>query len=169
MEGKKTRWFLASKQDGFTEIIESREYPKTVSQGGLYTVIRSFDTREQLDKTILPDKCKECFGVIYIDYVGNVGEQLREKQVCHSCNHWIEIIEDINNPRRVIVNGCSYYRKDYREIAEHLQHCLGFSGQIFNIKMKSGEIYRTNDLWYNGEIPKRFLSRLLDNAIFLKS
>ena len=43
---------------------------------------------------------------------------------------------------------------------------LGFDGRIFRIKMlDTGEVITTNNLRYNGDIPKEYAIK--DNAVFL--
>ena len=42
---------------------------------------------------------------------------------------------------------------------------MGHSGREFIIKMNDGRIIETNNLWYNGEVPKE--RNVADNAVFL--
>ena len=42
---------------------------------------------------------------------------------------------------------------------------MGLNGALFKIKMNDGEIIETNNLWYNGEIPKD--RNIQDNAVFI--
>lgn len=166
------KYWLVSRQDGFSEIIEAKDPPKMWSDGGIYTSrSRRYDSRIELlkDKKVQDTPCKECGGVISGNWMGNLDDKLKEKCLCFSCNHWQEIVEDKNNVRRVFVNGTSYWRKDYRKnIRKEDEHVLGFSGSIFKIKMNDGSEYTTNDMWSTGLIPERFKERLPDNAIFLK-
>lgn len=164
------KYYLGTDQQGIAEVIETTERPKMISEGGKYGILsRRYNSKDELlnGEGILSEPCKECGGVIGSNYLGNTGAILKEKQLCFSCNHWDEKVRDKDHERMVIVKGVTYWRKDYRELPSNLQHVLGFSGHVFNIKMNTGEQYKTNDLWCGGKIPDRFLSRLPDNAIFL--
>ena len=44
----------------------------------------------------------------------------------------------------------------------------GYGGKGIKIKLHTGEIIVTNNLWHNGEVPKEFRDRLPDNAEFIK-
>lgn len=167
---KKTKWYVGTNEEGIGEIIESISYPKMLSSGGIYgTMFGGFDTKEELiEKAKIHDKpCVECGGVITLNYFPPTPDELVKQCVCFSCNHWLEIEREKDNPRRLFVKGVSYWRKDYRNIHDRDKHVLGFCGHEFKIKMNSGEEYMTNDLWCNGNIPKRFLNRLPDNGVFL--
>lgn len=172
MTEKKTEmYWLATDEQGVAEIVVGVNRPQMISQGGKYGITsRGYDSKEELykDEGLLDTPCKECGGVIKTNYLGKIGQTLKEKGLCFSCNHWVEIMEDKDNPRRHFVKGVSYWRKDYRNLPSHEQHVLGFSGSVFKVKTNSGEEYTTNDMWCNGNIPERFKDRLPDNAIFLK-
>jgi len=43
----------------------------------------------------------------------------------------------------------------------------GFSGKKFTIKMNSGKIISTNNLWHQGKIPQEYRELLPDNAEFI--
>jgi hypothetical protein len=163
------KYWLGTNQQGIAEIIESNERPKMTSEGGPYgSLSTSYNSLDDLikERRIHTEKCIECGGVISLNFMGDLPEKLKAKKLCFSCNHWVEIIEDKDNPRRCFVKGAAYWRKDFCNIRLEDQHVLGFSGAVFNIKMNSGEQYRTNDLWHNGMIPNRFTERLPDNAVF---
>ena len=164
------QYWYGSNQQGIEEIIEAYERPKMISEGGKYgTLSPKYESLEQLkaERKIHSEKCVECGGQISCNWLGDIGEKLKAINLCFSCHHWVEIIDDKNNPRRIFVKGVAYWRKDFRKIEKNLEHVLGFSGHVFKIKMNSGEEYTTNDLWSSGTIPDRFKERLLDNAVFL--
>ncbi len=80
---------------------------------------------------------------------------------CFDVNFWNENIDDT----AIIINGECYHdggRKpsDYRGF-------LGHSGRYFKIQMNDGRIIETNNLWYNGEVPKE--REVKDNACFIKA
>lgn len=163
------KYYLGQRQHEGPEILDYR--PKMLSEGGdFWSLSKGYDTLESLyaDNGLSDDlKCTECGGFIKTKgWIPKVGENLKEKGLCHTCNHYQEAIETIHDPRRVIVDGRLYWRKDWNSTAP--SHCLGYGGAVHQIKMHSGESYKTNDLWYNGEIPQRFRDRLKDNAVFIK-
>lgn len=111
-------------------------------------------------------KCLECNGLITTKcWIQDEREILIKNQLCFGCYHWQKIVESLSDPRIVIINGISYYRNDFKLVKD--PGLLGFGGAIWNIKMNSGQIFKTNDLWYQGEIPDRFKYRLKDNATFI--
>jgi hypothetical protein len=42
----------------------------------------------------------------------------------------------------------------------------GHGGREFRIRLASGEVVNTNNLWHGGQIPERFWNRMPDNATF---
>jgi hypothetical protein len=166
------KWFLGTNQSGISSIIKAKKRPPMISEGGEFgSMSRSYESEEALIKDLLvhSEPCRECGGVIQCSWIGKTGQILKEKCICFHCNHWVEIIEENDfERRRVIVNGSAYWRKDYKNVSRDRESCLGFSGSVFNIKMFTGEVHKTNDLWHSGEIPDRFRQRLPDNATFLK-
>lgn len=163
-----SKWYLGQRKHQGPEILDHR--PKMLSEGGeFWSLSIGYNSREELfeDRGLSEDlKCIECGGYIETkNWLGKVGEVLKERKLCHSCNHYFEAVETVNEPRRVIVNGSLYWRKDWNSTSP--SHCLGFGGSVYLIKMHSGEVFKTNDLWFNGDIPDRFKDRLKDNAEFI--
>ena len=82
------------------------------------------------------------------------------KVLCSSgCFHedfWNECIDD----SAIIIKGECYH--DGGRKPKNYPGFLGFGGQEFTIKMNDGRIISTNNLWYNGEVPKERL--VADNA-----
>ena len=164
------KWYLGERKHQGPEVLDYR--PKMLYEGGEYwSLSTAYNSREELfaDNGLSDDlKCIECGGYVKTkNWFGKVGDSLKKRKLCFSCNHYFEAIETAGDPRRVIINGSLYWRKDWNSTAP--SHCLGFSGSVHNIKMNSGEIYKTNDLWFNGDIPERFKDRLKDNAVFIQS
>lgn len=91
------------------------------------------------------------------------------KNICSSseCFHkkfWLEIIEEKDS--HVIINGNCYYIDKTHPMSD--SDFRGYGGREFKIKLHSGEVITTNNLWYNGEVPEEFRDRLPDNAEFVK-
>lgn len=170
MKNSKPGYYLASKADGFTEIVESMERPKMISEGGVYSIMSPrYESKQELysQRNLHNVTCKECFGLIDLKYIESVSQKMIDHGVCHTCLYWTEIINDRKNPNRLFVKGLAYYFKPYRDIPSQEKHVLGFGGRIFYIQMSDGELKITNNLWCNGTIKDRFVDRLPDNALFL--
>ncbi len=89
-------------------------------------------------------------------------ERMLEKNICFSCNFWDEMCDKKD---RIIANHTCYKnggRKSQKDGS------LGFGGAEWKIKMNDGTLVETNNLWHNGEIPKRFWDRMPDNTVILQ-
>ena len=79
---------------------------------------------------------------------------------CFHEHFWNDTLDDT----AIIVNGECYHDggmkpKDYTGF-------LGHAGRYFKIEMNDGRIIETNNLWYNGEVPKE--RNIEDNARFIE-
>lgn len=79
---------------------------------------------------------------------------------CFSVDFWNDTLDDT----AIIIKGECYHDggmkpADYRGF-------LGFSGALFKIKMNNGKVFETNNLWYNGKVPKERC--IEDNACFIE-
>ena len=105
------------------------------------------------------NKCKIC-GKEFEDspYYDNLHLCSEE---CHSIDFWNRALD--NNA--IIVNGECYHDGGNKP-NEKRDYLLGHAGRKFTIKFKdTDEIIETNNLWYNGVIPK--VRNVEDNAVFL--
>lgn len=91
-----------------------------------------------------------------------------ENKYCDKCSkkyeYWIERIED--SAEFVIFEGVCYHVRRYVE--PWFSDFKGFGGRPFEITYLDGHKEKTNDLWYNGEIPKEVLPLLPDNVANLE-
>lgn len=111
---------------------------------------------------VLAEPCRECGGLVGTNYSGN--EKMIERNLCFNCNFWTDILLDYNNERRYVVKSGMYYREDD---APH-DYFQGFGGREFKIQRHGqSDIIITHNLWFNGEIPNKFLDRLKNNADFI--
>ena len=78
---------------------------------------------------------------------------------CFSIDFWNECLDE----SAIIVNGECYH--DGGRKPKGYSGFMGFGGQEFTIKMNDGRIIDTNNLWYNGEVPKE--RGISDNAQFI--
>ena len=78
---------------------------------------------------------------------------------CFSVDFWNDCLDDT----AIIVNGECYHNGGMKP--DNYSGFLGFSGRLFTIQMNDGRVIKTNNLWYNGEIPKE--RGIADNARFI--
>jgi hypothetical protein len=78
---------------------------------------------------------------------------------CFNANFWNECIDD----KAIIINGECYHDGGKKPKGDG--RFLGYGGALVKIKMNNGEIIETNNLRYNGEIPKD--RNIQDNASFI--
>lgn len=103
--------------------------------------------------------CKVC-GKEYIDspYYDECRLCSRE---CHDIDFWNRTLDN----KAIIVDGECYHDGGYVEKPIKTSY-LGHSGRTFKIRFKSdGKTIVTNNLWYNGVIPKE--RNVEDNAEFI--
>jgi len=109
-------------------------------------------------------KCKECGKQEKLHWTEATNERLIREKLCFSCNFWNEKIGIKNDPMVVRIDGCHYQIED--EIDEPIAF-RGYGGRKFVILFDDGRKIVTTNLWFQGEIPKRFQERLPDNAKFI--
>lgn len=156
-------WFLVGNDDE-REIICSKEFPKMRSSGGKWTSSSGWhSSKEELiaKQGILENLCAECGRIISTNYTEPYKTRLRERGICFSCNHWVDMM---NLPNPIRING-----EHYQDGGSGKDWCgfRGFGGRKFVIKMHDGKILKTDNLWTQGKIPTHFRSRLPDNAEFV--
>ena len=78
---------------------------------------------------------------------------------CFHVNFWNECLDD----SAIIIKVECYH--DGGRKPEGYSGFLGHSGREFTIKMNDGQVISTNNLWYNGEVPKERM--VADNAMFV--
>jgi hypothetical protein len=77
---------------------------------------------------------------------------------CFQCNFWKEKIEIKDSENVMRVNHYHYI------LGPHIG-MRGFGGRMFLFE-KQGKLYKSCNVWFQGEIPERFWNDLPDNAIF---
>lgn len=92
------------------------------------------------------------------------GKSFIKHQCCFDCWYWLHNLGLISGPRSnaVIINGV--HRTDSGESAVD-NRWLGYGGsKWYYRKLGETEIRATNNMWHQGEIPKRL--NIPDNAVF---
>jgi hypothetical protein len=111
-------------------------------------------------KNVTPYNCCLCGEHEEAHYVGN--KRMVDAKLCFTCNFWDELTTQASKTIRI--EGTHYMNGPN---AKKPHKYNGFAGRKFTIKMNSGEIIETCDLWYQGEIPTRFRDKMPDNATFV--
>lgn len=78
---------------------------------------------------------------------------------CFNIDFWNDCIDD----EAIIIDGECYH--DGGKKPDGYRGFLGFAGRLFHIKMHNGKTITTNNLWYNGVVPKE--RNIKDNACFV--
>lgn len=158
---KKNLWYFVG-NGRVTAIIQSEDIPKMSYEGGPWTSLCGYcETEQQLreKQKIQDEPCRECGNIYSVNYIPEVRQKLLEQKVCHSCNHYLELVDD---PRGIRING-THYMDGGRKPPHQF---LGYGGREFAIIMKDGTRISTNNLWCQGNIPEHIKDRLPDNAEF---
>lgn len=149
-------------RSGGEEIIYYDEYPSFTEELG--SIAGPFETRELAVERLGFDgevKCKECGYLVSLNYMEPYATQLRERQLCFTCNHWTNNIGKAARDRNVyIIDGWQYS-------GNHGERGDGFGGRHFLIETNDGRRIETWNLWCQGDIPERFRDRIPNNARFL--
>lgn len=133
---------------------------------------------EKHPENFLGSHCLECgFENPNINYGGGYREQLKERKLCFTCNHWTNYIErtdlltswKVDTERtRIVVNGHAYSFDTNQPFKDKSRGLLGYGGRVWWIYFPSSDTrVKTNDLWHGGEVPEHFRDRIRNNAEFL--
>lgn len=115
--------------------------------------------------------CKQCGKARFaLRWNDDVLRKLAEREVCFTCNHWLELLEPQGHMARVVVDGRHYMYDNRMPYVEKPTGFMGHGGTVFNIKfLNSGDVIKTNNLWTQGEIPEHMLKYFPNNAVFIEA
>jgi hypothetical protein len=182
------KFYIVGYEHAGSDIIESDTDPRDRmlrgDHNGPYNSARgTFDTFDEALKALGCDiRCKECGFRIDSNYGGK--EKMLERQLCFTCNYWLEAlaryephrdnsavdkvlqffrVPSFHDKNMVVAGGAVYH------IGRESTHRddRGFGGRKFVIEFLDGRIITSTNLWGGGEIPKRWLNRFPDNAKFV--
>lgn len=162
---QKEMWWLCEDDLGGQQLINDFYHPKMAGEGGRWTSMTgTYESKEALfiNQKILPNRCVECGNLVKSNYHNN--EKMIERNMCFGCNLWTDRIESTKRPNVMIVNSCMY------TLAPEFKGpgFRGFGGSEFTFKrLDESEVIKSKNVWFGGEIPNRFKSRIPDNAIKL--
>lgn len=117
-----------------------------------------------------PFPCAEC-GKKTFPIAGGLASIKKqvEQRACATCCHWLHLLNYQGVQAIVRVGGIHYMYDSRLPWVEGVKVGLAFGGRVFNIKfLVADQIVKTNNLWYQGEIPACFRERMPDNAVFVK-
>ena len=89
------------------------------------------------------------------------------KDICFECNFWLEHFDNDNNPEDKFLVPFRYKHKHYiADInTEHKKdYFKGFGGAKTRITFNDGKVIECDNVWFQGDIPKRFWKLMPDNA-----
>lgn len=155
------KWYLVGVTGGPSLIVCTTEILHTGQSeyGFINSLSPPFKTKEYLikDSFILAKPCTECGGIVSANFMNN--HRILEQNVCFSCAFWLNKIDAMETERLLIVNHQMYYIAP-EDVNGPFR---GFGGIKF-VFVKNGELIESTNVWFNGDIPKRFWDRLPDNA-----
>lgn len=163
-------WFRLQNRGGnvtyLAEMPEKTEWKKQGINAFAYSKIScTYETREEALADCHSEPCKECGGLIEKNYYG--ADKFVKKQLCLICDLWTDRVERLKNEKTIVIANHTFfsYGKD-RPKSENT--FAGHGGREFTIKwLKTGEVFKTCNLWCGGDIPPFFYERLPDNAEIL--
>ena len=88
---------------------------------------------------------------------------MRKEQLCFTCAFWKDKIAH-PHPDREIINGSHYVFHKWLSKPQHFQ---GFGGKTMYILKNDGTVKRSNNVWFQGDIPDKFKPQLPDTAKFI--
>lgn len=107
--------------------------------------------------------CSICGGNINIgefDIRAILTRKMKAEHLCFTCAFWKDKI-DHPVPGREIINGCHYVFHEWLRQPVPFQ---GSGGHHYYILKTDGSVKRSNNVWFQGEIPERFKRQLPNTA-----
>jgi endogenous inhibitor of DNA gyrase (YacG/DUF329 family) len=86
--------------------------------------------------------------------------QYMHKTLCSSKCFNIDFWNDCLDEEAIIIDGTCYH-----DGGKTNSSIKGFGGRTFKIQTNDGRIIETDNLWFNGEVPKE--RNVKDNAVFI--
>lgn len=153
-------WFFTEYCDGSRLIEELEKLPKW---GTFNSISRGYNSREELiEGEGIPDfPCSECGKQFRTNFYQK--DELLARKVCFSCNFWLEYVDKKDDKNIFRIDGAHYAKGSETNDKDIFK---GFGGREFWIE-KDGELIKTTNLWFQGDIPAHFKDRLPDNDKFV--
>jgi len=129
------------------------------------TINKNFYRYNFIDKGEKLWLCKTC-GHLDMTNHYTTSKELEAREQCFHCSHWDDRVKEHAHQPFIVMNGF-IYRDGGRQTGP--TRWLGFGGAEWRIKMNSGEIIETNNLWCGGQIPHTHVALLPTNAESIKA
>lgn len=113
--------------------------------------------------------CESCGKKIRADCYNkssNIYKRMFAESVCYDCAYWLEIIENMPETYEII-DGVCYDFQPFCPKEKAKTANLGSNGKRMYILKNDGSVKMSNDVWDKGHVPKQFLDKLKDTAIFI--
>lgn len=153
-------WFLVELVNGTSHIMHKT---CSVKPMGWSSISKGYDTEQELMDDIEKEPCSSCGRLYQLHYGPRINDLLREAKMCHGCDFWTKRMNETNGVR---IKGSHYQVGDETKCNPKFK---GHGGREFRIRMFTGEIITTTNLWGQGNIPAIFHDRMPDNAEFLST
>ena len=155
------RWFVIERPNTYAATGVS--YGVQMGTPGHIKWERSKADAEALLASLLSlPRCRECGDPTQSNYIEPSKSQILARQLCFKCNFWINVVEDDHDGRGIILDGV-HYRDGGRTL--RASEANGFGGAEWRLRLTSGALVETNNLWCQGRVPDHFRDRLPDNAV----
>lgn len=105
--------------------------------------------------------CSVCHKLMTGEYIEGSGNTYYCSAECFHIDFWNEIVTQ--KDKHIFIEGKSYLIGDENDISSF----RGCDGRHFRIRLNTGKIIDTTNLWCQGAIPEKFRDILKDNAKFL--
>jgi hypothetical protein len=102
---------------------------------------------------------------------GPISTIMQQRGICFHCAFWLTLAKEHNeNPLWLRIEGVSYIAESVLDIKQKSKRewGKGFGGTEFHIRLEDGTEFRTDNLWYQGEMPDWFAKSWPNNAEFIK-
>lgn len=148
-------------KDGVTSIIVSREEGNIRFMNSDYSMMTGANSLAELIESngIMP-ACSCCGNIYKTTWVEPVKKQMLERNVCHTCNNWIERLAILKQDKgnTLLANGHYYTIEPDTD-----RGFKGFGGAEFVFE-KDGKTIVSHNVWYGGKVPEHMSSMFVDNA-----
>lgn len=93
---------------------------------------------------------------------------MEERKCCFYCAFWINHLGLYkNDPNWLVINGASWMVHPYVPASKRKSSSIGCGGREMKAITEDGREFFSNNWWYQGDIPERFL-KLIDKSHFAK-
>lgn len=113
-------------------------------------------------------KCTICGKTVFsfnMSYDMEIAHQMHKEHICWECAYWRDLMQSPPDNLEIIGDNCyqtyPFIPKQERDVSQ----ILGYEGKkTFYILKRTGECYRTNDIWWLNTIPPKYRLQLIPTA-----